>query len=87
MGEQRVHARYACTRTVEAGFFRGQRCCGARQATVSDISEGGLLLQFDTQPPDCDRIVVYTGGLELAYEVRHSFQKDGIFFAGLQLLK
>jgi hypothetical protein len=86
MLEKRTHPRYACERAVEVAFLRSQRPCGTQKATVRDISAGGLRLQFDEAPPDCDRMLVRTGQLVLSYEVRRRYKRDGAYFAGVQVI-
>jgi hypothetical protein len=87
MVENRLHPRFACSRVVEAQFFRALRLCGVRKAVVMDISKGGLLLRFEAPPPQCDHLVVTAAGFQLSYQVRHSYQREGSFFAGVQLVK
>ena len=86
MIENRLHPRFPCSRVVEAQFFRGLRPCGTQKAVVTDISKGGLLLRFAEPPPRCDHLVVKTGGYKLSYQIRHSYQRDGSYFAGVQLV-
>lgn len=87
MSEHRIHPRYACSQDVRAGFFQAQRRSGTREGVVLDISEGGLLLKFEEPLPPCDRIVVYVNGRSLSYELRHSYEQNGSFFAGVRLMK
>jgi len=87
MVENRLHPRFACSRIVEAQFYRALRPCGVRKAVVEDISKGGLLLRFEDPPPQSDHLVVNAAGHQLSYEIRHSYQRDGAFYAGVQLVK
>ena len=87
MVENRLHPRFACSRIVEAQFFKALRPCGVRQAVVMDISKGGLLLRFEDLPLQSDHLVVNTTGYQLSYQIRHSYQRDGAFFVGVQLVK
>ena len=56
------------------------------KATVRDISAGGLRLQFAEPPPDCDRMLVRTGQLVVSYEVRRRYERNGEYYAGVQVI-
>jgi hypothetical protein len=86
MVEKRIHPRFDCERTVEVAFLRSERPCGTQKATVRDISAGGLRLQFEKAPPNCDRILVRTGQFVLSYEVRRQYRRDGAYFAGVEVI-
>lgn len=85
MVKHRKAERFPCSRAVQVQFFRVDRLCGTQDATVIDISTGGLQLRFDKPPPSCSRIMVQTSGHILPYRIRHQFQRDGSYFAGVQL--
>ena len=86
MKEKRAHPRFECDRVVEVAFLRSRKPCGTQKATVRDISAGGLRLQFNEAPPKCDQIMVRTGKLVLSYEVRRRYERNGEYFAGVQVV-
>jgi hypothetical protein len=85
MVENRQFIRYECSRVVHTQIFFAGRRCGVRKALVKDISKGGLLLRFEEALPECDRVVVLNAGLTLSYRICNSYERDGAFFAGVQL--
>jgi hypothetical protein len=85
MVDKRSHPRFPCSREVEAELFRAHRRHSIQKAQVTDISEGGLLLRFESPLPRVDRVVLRTAGVVLSYKIRRAFERDGAYFAGLQL--
>ena len=86
MTERRLHQRFNCHREVQVAFFARRQHRGSRNAVVKDISSSGLLLELESEPPPCDRVLIRTERQVLQYEVRNRREREGKTLLGLRSL-
>ena len=82
--DKRLYPRFTCEREVDVAYFRHGRRCAVQKAVVCDISQKGLRLRLPEPAPACDRVLVRTGTIVIAYVIRCRFEEGGVHYAGAE---
>jgi hypothetical protein len=86
MFDRRLDRRFPCERHVDVAYFLDGRRCAIHKAAACDISESGLRLRLPEPAPPCDRLLVRTGGLVIAYRIRSRSEVEGVNYAGVEAI-